>query len=148
MLTALRVRDIAVFAVDRERVLAEKDQERLERWLERAILTSSVRRGDRQAELHCSMKCSPTRRWCRQGCEDRPLKPSTRDAPCISFFGQDALAVYGGHGDAAKPAGPSTPPRSLAMSADEDRGAHPRRRRDVFERWLRQGDPRLVGAIR
>jgi hypothetical protein len=42
VLTALRVRGIAVSAVDRERVLAEKDPERLERWHERAIFAPSL----------------------------------------------------------------------------------------------------------
>src|SRR6185503_5891009 len=42
VLTALRVRGIAVPDAARERILAEKDPERLERWLERAILAASV----------------------------------------------------------------------------------------------------------
>jgi hypothetical protein len=42
VLTALRVRGIAVPDAARERVLAEKDPARLERWLERAILAVSV----------------------------------------------------------------------------------------------------------
>jgi hypothetical protein len=42
VLTALRVRGIMVPDVARERILAEKDPERLERWLERAILAASV----------------------------------------------------------------------------------------------------------
>ena len=42
MLTALRVRGIAVPEAARERILAEKDLERLERWLERAILAPSL----------------------------------------------------------------------------------------------------------
>ena len=42
VLTALRVRGIVVPDVARERILAEKDPERLERWLERAILAASV----------------------------------------------------------------------------------------------------------
>jgi hypothetical protein len=42
VLTALRVRGIAVPDAARERILAEKDPERLERWVERSILASSV----------------------------------------------------------------------------------------------------------
>jgi hypothetical protein len=42
VLTALRVRGVAVPAVALERILAEKDLARLERWLERAILAGSV----------------------------------------------------------------------------------------------------------
>ena len=38
VLTALRVRGIVVSDADRERILSEKTQERLERWLERAIV--------------------------------------------------------------------------------------------------------------
>ena len=42
VLTALRVRGIVVSDADRERILSEKTQERLERWLERAIVAASV----------------------------------------------------------------------------------------------------------
>ena len=42
VLTVLRVRGIVVSDADRERILAEKDLERLERWLERAILAVSA----------------------------------------------------------------------------------------------------------
>jgi hypothetical protein len=42
VLTALRVRGIVVPDVARERILAEKDLERLERWHERAILAASI----------------------------------------------------------------------------------------------------------
>jgi hypothetical protein len=42
VLTALRVRGIAVPEATRERILAEKDPERLERWHERAILAASL----------------------------------------------------------------------------------------------------------
>jgi hypothetical protein len=42
LLTVLRVRGIAVPDVLRERILAQKDPERLERWLERAAVASSV----------------------------------------------------------------------------------------------------------
>ncbi len=42
VLTALRVRGIEVPDAARKRILAEKDRERLERWLERAILASSI----------------------------------------------------------------------------------------------------------
>jgi len=42
VLTALRVRGIAVPDAARERILAEKDPARLERWHERAILAASV----------------------------------------------------------------------------------------------------------
>jgi Uma2 family endonuclease len=42
VLTVLRVRGIAVSDADRERILAEKDPARLERWLERSILAASV----------------------------------------------------------------------------------------------------------
>ena len=42
VLTALRVRGIAVPEATRERILAEKDTERLERWHERAILAATL----------------------------------------------------------------------------------------------------------
>ena len=42
VLTALRVRGIVVPEPMRERIMAEKDPERLERWLERAILAASA----------------------------------------------------------------------------------------------------------
>ena len=42
MLTALRVRGIAVADAARERILTQKDPSLLERWLERAIVASSV----------------------------------------------------------------------------------------------------------
>lgn len=42
VLTALRVRGIAVPEAARERILAEKDPERLQRWHERAIVASSA----------------------------------------------------------------------------------------------------------
>jgi hypothetical protein len=42
VLTAFRVRGMAVPDVARERILAEKNLERLERWYERAILAASV----------------------------------------------------------------------------------------------------------
>jgi hypothetical protein len=42
VLTALRVRGIAVPDTARERIMAEKDPERLERWYERAIVAPSL----------------------------------------------------------------------------------------------------------
>jgi hypothetical protein len=42
LLAALRVRGIPVPDVARERILAEKDPERLERWVERAIVAQSL----------------------------------------------------------------------------------------------------------
>ena len=42
MLTALRVRGIAVPDAARERILAQKDPSLLERWLEKAIVAVSV----------------------------------------------------------------------------------------------------------
>ncbi len=42
LLTVLRVRGIAVPDAVRERILAQKDPERLERWLEKAAVASSV----------------------------------------------------------------------------------------------------------
>jgi len=42
VLTALRVRGISVPDESRERILAQKDPERLERWLEKAIVAASV----------------------------------------------------------------------------------------------------------
>jgi hypothetical protein len=42
LLTVLRVRGIAVPDAVRERILAQKDPERLERWLEKAAVTSSI----------------------------------------------------------------------------------------------------------
>ncbi|HEX4959758.1 MAG TPA: hypothetical protein VF173_02885 [Thermoanaerobaculia bacterium] len=42
LLTVFRVRGLAVPEAARERILAQKEPERLERWLERAIVASSV----------------------------------------------------------------------------------------------------------
>jgi hypothetical protein len=42
VLTVLRVRGIIVSDADRERILAEEDPARLERWLERAVLATSI----------------------------------------------------------------------------------------------------------
>jgi hypothetical protein len=42
LLTVLRTRGIAVPDAARERILAQKDPERLERWLEKAVVASSV----------------------------------------------------------------------------------------------------------
>ena len=42
VLTALRVRGITVPEAARDRILAQKDLERLERWLEKAIVAASV----------------------------------------------------------------------------------------------------------
>ena len=42
VLTVLRVRGIAVPEAVRERILAQKDPERLERWLEKAIVAASL----------------------------------------------------------------------------------------------------------
>jgi hypothetical protein len=42
VLTVLRVRGIAVPEAARERILAQKDPERLERWLERAAVAPSI----------------------------------------------------------------------------------------------------------
>ena len=42
MLTVLRARGLAVPDAARERILAEKDTERLERWLEKAAVAPSV----------------------------------------------------------------------------------------------------------
>ena len=42
LLTVLRVRGIAVPDAVRERILAEKDPGRLERWLEKAVTATSV----------------------------------------------------------------------------------------------------------
>lgn len=42
LLTVLRVRGIAVPDVARERILAEKDPTRLERWTERAAIAASI----------------------------------------------------------------------------------------------------------
>ena len=42
VLTALRVRGLAVSEAERQRILAEKDPARLERWLEKAIVAKSV----------------------------------------------------------------------------------------------------------
>src|SRR5690349_16039336 len=42
VLTVLRVRGIPVSEAARERILAEKDPGRLERWLEKAIVVTSV----------------------------------------------------------------------------------------------------------
>ena len=42
LLVALRVRGIPVPAIARERILAEKDPERLDRWVERAVVAASI----------------------------------------------------------------------------------------------------------
>src|SRR5262249_6446027 len=42
LLTVLRVRGIAVPDAIRKRILAQKDPERLERWLEKAAVASSI----------------------------------------------------------------------------------------------------------
>jgi hypothetical protein len=42
LLTILRVRGIAVPDTVRERILAQKEPERLERWLEKAVVATSV----------------------------------------------------------------------------------------------------------
>ncbi len=42
LLTVLRVRGIAVPDAARERILAQKDTERLEHWLEKAAVVASV----------------------------------------------------------------------------------------------------------
>jgi hypothetical protein len=42
LLAALRVRGILVPEATRERILAEKDPERIERWVERAIVADSL----------------------------------------------------------------------------------------------------------
>ena len=49
LLTALRVRGIAVSEAAREQILAQKDLEQLERWLEKAIVATSL--ADVLAEL-------------------------------------------------------------------------------------------------
>jgi hypothetical protein len=42
VLTVLHVRGIAVSDAARERILAQKDQEQLQRWLEKAAVASSI----------------------------------------------------------------------------------------------------------
>ena len=42
LLIVLRARGLAVKEADRERILAQKDPERLERWLEKAAVAASV----------------------------------------------------------------------------------------------------------
>jgi hypothetical protein len=42
VLTVLRVRGITVPDVARERILAQKDPEHLERWLEKAVIAASI----------------------------------------------------------------------------------------------------------
>ena len=42
LLTALRVRGIAVPEATRERILAQKDPEQLDRWLEKAVVATSL----------------------------------------------------------------------------------------------------------
>jgi hypothetical protein len=42
LLATLRVRGIAVPDAARERIMAEKDPERLERWVERAVVAASI----------------------------------------------------------------------------------------------------------
>ena len=42
LLKALRVRGIAVPEATRERILAQKDPEQLDRWLEKAIVATSL----------------------------------------------------------------------------------------------------------
>jgi len=42
VLTVLRVRGIAVPDAVRDRILAQKDQEQLKRWLEKAVVATSI----------------------------------------------------------------------------------------------------------
>jgi hypothetical protein len=42
VLTVLRARGFAVSDAVRERILSQKDPERLERWLEKAVVAASV----------------------------------------------------------------------------------------------------------
>jgi hypothetical protein len=42
VLTVLRVRGIAVPAASHDRILAEKDLEQLKRWLEKAVVATSI----------------------------------------------------------------------------------------------------------
>jgi len=42
VLTVLRVRGIAVPDAARDRILAQKDQEQLKRWLEKAVVATSI----------------------------------------------------------------------------------------------------------
>lgn len=42
LLAVLRARDIAVPAASRERILAEGDPERLKRWLDKAVIATSL----------------------------------------------------------------------------------------------------------
>ena len=51
LLTVLRARGIAVPDAVRERIQAQKDPERLERWLEKAVVCLFGRRGRRRTEL-------------------------------------------------------------------------------------------------
>ena len=60
-LTVLRVRGLQVSDAARERILAQKNPERLERWLEQAIVATFGRRGPRRAELRI-LETLPTRR--------------------------------------------------------------------------------------
>ena len=57
MLTVLRVRGIAVPEVARKRILAQKDLHRLERWLEKASVATSL--GDVMGEVERSGRRSP-----------------------------------------------------------------------------------------
>ena len=77
LLTVLRVRGIAVPAAARKRILAEKDLQRLERWLEKAILATSIEDViDERAESRASRTVRPAAHKERNG--RRPLRASAQ----------------------------------------------------------------------
>jgi hypothetical protein len=77
VLAVLRVRGIAVPAAVRKRILAEKDLQRLERWLEKAILATSIEEViDDRAESRSSRTARSAAPKERNG--RRPLRASAQ----------------------------------------------------------------------
>jgi hypothetical protein len=66
VLTALRVRGIPVPGATRERILAQKDPVRLERWLERAVVAASI------ADVLDEPSRAATRPWLRAPMRSNP----------------------------------------------------------------------------
>jgi len=60
VLTVLRVRGIAVPDAARQRIVDEKDLEQLKRWLEKAILASSIVPCDQLPDTRCRMPLAIT----------------------------------------------------------------------------------------
>ncbi len=87
LLTVLRVRGIRVPAVERDRIRAEKDPDRLERWLERAVVETSLaavledRAGARtRTKLGSRPRARPTARRTRRTPSSRQAAAARRRA--------------------------------------------------------------------